>query len=105
MNETKVEGLYDEAKGKVKQGFGEATGNSSVANSGVTDQVKGHAEETWGNVKDAAHDTTRSSTVDRAEHDVEHTGHNVREGIAHAAESVKDSVERGIDHLKHAVKD
>ena len=104
MNESKVEGVYDEAKGKVKQEFGEVTGNTSVANSGVADQVKGHAEETWGKAKDATKEATGTTEADRLKDDASHAGHEVRDGVAHAAESVKTSVEHGIDNVKNAFK-
>src|SRR6202021_3346243 len=54
MNTQKVEGKFDQVAGKIKQSVGEAVGNQKLANSGVADQVKGAAKETWGNAKDAA---------------------------------------------------
>ena len=61
MNSSNVEGVFDQAKGKIKQAFGEATDNHSLANSGAADQVKGHAKEAWGNVKDAARAAAKMS--------------------------------------------
>ncbi len=105
MNTTKVEGEFDEAKGKVKQGLGETFNDQSLANSGAADQVKGHVKEAWGDTKDAAHDVTHGTTADSAEVHAEHTGHNIREGITHAAESVKDSIKHGIDKIEHKFND
>lgn len=52
----KVEGAWDETKGKVKEGVGDATDNERMEGEGVKDQVEGKAEQAWGNVKDAAED-------------------------------------------------
>ncbi len=63
MNTEKIEGKFDQVAGKIKQSVGEAVGNQKLANSGVADQVKGAAKETWGNAKDTAavvNDDTRS---------------------------------------------
>ncbi len=63
MNTEKVEGKFDQVAGKIKQSVGEAVGNQKLANSGVADQVKGVAKETWGNAKDTAavvNDDTRA---------------------------------------------
>ena len=69
MNSDQVSGKVDQIKGKVKQGIGEAVGNQRLANQGVVDQVKGSAKEVWGNVKDAvAHnaETRRVAAEERA---------------------------------------
>jgi uncharacterized protein YjbJ (UPF0337 family) len=54
--EDKLEGAWDETKGKVKEAVGDATDDESTQAEGVGDQVKGKAEQAWGNVKDAAED-------------------------------------------------
>jgi uncharacterized protein YjbJ (UPF0337 family) len=90
MNDSKASGIFDQAKGKIKQTVGEATNDQSLANEGAADQVKGHAKEAWGNVKDTASDLKHS-----------HEAHNVRENITDAAEHAKDSINRGLDHLEH----
>lgn len=104
MNESKVEGVFDEAKGKVKQGVGEAFNDQSLANSGAADQVKGHAKETWGNVKDGANDLTHSNDVNATENHVEGEAAHLRDKVANAAENVKDSVKHGIDNLENKFK-
>lgn len=98
MNETKAEGLLDQAKGKLKQTFGDATGDQQTANSGAADEVKGHAKETWGNVKDTASDlhTHAAATHDQY---VQQDGHSVRESITSTAENAKDSITRGLHNL------
>ena len=106
MNESNVKGKVDEVVGKVKQGFGEAIGNEKMANEGAADQVKGHANQAWGNVKDTAADLGNSSRTDAdlKAHDAklhaEETGHDVRSSVTSAAERTKDSINRGLDHLK-----
>jgi uncharacterized protein YjbJ (UPF0337 family) len=106
MNESNVSGKFDQVKGKVKEGIGEAVGNENLANEGAADQVKGHAKEAWGNVKDAAsdlHDSAGTDSHARAEEaklNAERKGSDVRDSITSAAEHTKDSINRGIDHLK-----
>lgn len=100
MNESKAEGTFDVAKGKLKQAWGEATNDQSVANSGAADQVKGHAEQTWGNVKDTAHDVTHNSESHTAT-ESQHTSHGLRDDITNAAEHLKESINHGLDKLKH----
>jgi len=100
MNEDNAGGKFDQIKGKIKQGIGEAVGNDKLANEGAADQVKGHAKEAWGNVKDAAHDSTTSTRTEDAELHTEQAGHDARSSVADAAERAKNSINRGIDHLK-----
>ena len=106
MNESKAEGFFDEAKGKLKQAFGEATNNQSVANEGAADQVKGHAEQTWGNVKDTAHDVTHNdTTTTTASPESQHTSNSLRDDITNAAEHTRESINHGLDSLKHKAND
>ena len=52
----RAEGMFDEGKGKVKQGVGDLTGNDRLKAEGKMDEVKGKAEHAWGDIKDAAGD-------------------------------------------------
>jgi len=104
MNNSTAEGIFNETKGKLKQAVGETFDNQKIANEGAADEVKGHAQQTWGSVKDTAHDlssqhTTPLNTSDPASRD-EHTGHDIRTGITNAAANVKESIQRGLDHLE-----
>ncbi len=99
MNNSNVEGVLDQAKGKIKQVAGEAFDNHKLANEGAADQVKGHAKEAWGNVKDTASEIgSRHAAEAHAEAD--HSAHHLRESITQAAADAKDSINRGLDHLK-----
>ena len=98
MNETKAEGMLDQAKGKIKQAFGDATGDQKTANSGAADEVKGHAKEAWGNVKDTASDLNSRSAAQRDEH-VAAESHDTRDSITSAAKNAKDSINRGLHNL------
>ncbi len=95
MNKSNATGVIDQAKGKVKQMVGETFNNQKLANEGAADQVKGHAKEVWGNVKDAANDLSNRHATE--EHD---TAHNVRNSMTSAAANAKESINRGIDRLK-----
>ena len=101
MNSSKASGVFDQAKGKVKQAVGETFNNQSLANEGAADQVKGHAKEAWGSVKDAAHNLGHSTSATRekvtAEEDAQDTRNSVTRGAAH----VKESIQRGLGNLEH----
>ncbi len=100
MNSTHVEGSFDVAKGKVKQAIGETFNDQSLANEGAVDEVKGHAKEAWGNVKDAASDIGNQHEAEATATE-EKTGHNIRTSITDAVDHAKDSISRTVDHLKH----
>ena len=99
MNTTHAKGIVDQAKGKIKQAVGETFNNQKLANEGAVDQVKGHAEEAWGNVKEAGRDLQNRKSA-KVQTDAEATGHDLRAKVTYAAESAKDSIDRGVDHLK-----
>lgn len=100
MNSSNVEGAFDQAKGKVKQAFGEATGNESVANSGAADEVKGHAKETWGDIKDTASNVGNKEEA-HATTTAHQEGETFRDKVTSAAEHAKDSIKSGLDKLEH----
>ena len=52
MNNQHVKGGLDQAKGKVKEGFGAATGNEKTEGSGVVDQTIGKIRQGVGDLKD-----------------------------------------------------
>ncbi len=105
MNDSKATGIFDEAKGKVKQAVGETFGDQSLANSGAKDEVKGHAEQTWGSVKDTAEDLRDRDAERRAETHAENTGHDVRSNITNAAERLKESIQQGLGHVERKAND
>jgi uncharacterized protein YjbJ (UPF0337 family) len=55
-SEDRAAGTWDEAKGKVKEGVGDATDNRSLEAEGLGDQVKGKAQRVKGEVKDEVDD-------------------------------------------------
>ena len=95
ISDSTIKGKFDEAAGKVKQGIGETVNDQSLANSGAAQQVKGHAEQAWGSVKEAFTDK-------KVEHQpkAEDDAHDVREKVASTAQNVKEHVQAGIDSLK-----
>ena len=52
----RTEGMFDEGKGKVKQGVGDLTDNEQMQGEGQIDELKGKGEQAWGDLKDAAGD-------------------------------------------------
>ena len=56
MTEDRAQGQWDQAKGKVKEGAGNLTGDRSTEMSGKLDQLKGKVEEKVGEAKDSMHD-------------------------------------------------
>ncbi len=102
MSKDTVAGKLKNIGGKIEQATGEAIGNQNLANKGAADRVKGAAQETWGKTKDAAHDLGTHSRLETesAREDAHESAHDVRSGIAGAAEHVKDSISHGIDNLR-----
>ncbi len=47
----KAEGKWDEVKGKVKEGVGDATDDESMEAEGKKDQIKGEGKQAWGDLK------------------------------------------------------
>ncbi len=91
-SDSTIKGKFDELAGKAKQAFGETTGDQSAANKGAAQEVKGHAEQSWGSVKEAAHDTG-----ERHEPAAEEHAHDLRDTLTSAAAKVKNSVEHAVD--------
>ena len=92
MSTETLHGKIDEGTGKLKQAVGEATGNETLANKGAAQQVKGHVEEAWGAVKDAA-----KETHDRHKPEAEAHAHNLREKVVEAAQTVKEHIQNAVD--------
>lgn len=60
MNNDELNGKGDQAKGKIKQAWGDLTGNERVHDEGVADEAAGNVEEGFGKARrkvgDALHD-------------------------------------------------
>jgi uncharacterized protein YjbJ (UPF0337 family) len=52
MNKDRVEGSVEQAKGKVKEVAGKATGDSKLESEGKTQQVAGKVQNAVGGMKD-----------------------------------------------------
>ena len=77
MDEHRVAGAVRNAGGKVEEGFGRVTGDTTSQVQGVIDQAQGTAEDLYGQAKDAAS--------------------NAAEGVRKTASSFEDSVRRMIE--------
>ena len=56
VDENRVEGAWDKAKGAVKEGIGNVTGNDKLKVEGEADKAKGAAENAVGGAKDTVRD-------------------------------------------------
>lgn len=54
MNKDRIEGSFDQAKGKVKEVAGKVTGDAKLETEGKADQVKGKVQSAVGGAKDKA---------------------------------------------------
>jgi len=102
MNKSTVSGKFDEMKGKIKQGIGEATDNDRLANSGAMDQVKGNAKEAWGSTKDAARSASRNHDVAAhpADERIRDDKHDMRDKVTSMARDAKEAVKERTDDFK-----
>ena len=65
MNEStndRAEGMTDEVKGTVKEGWGKITGDEQIEAEGQLDQAKGKAKQGLADAKDAVDDAVDSLT-------------------------------------------
>lgn len=53
MNKDRVEGSFEQAKGKVKEVAGKVTGDAKLESEGKAQQVAGKVQNTVGGIKDA----------------------------------------------------
>ena len=53
MDKDRTEGAMDKAKGSIKKGVGEVTGDEKMKAEGAADKAKGEAKSAVGGVKDA----------------------------------------------------
>ena len=95
-SDSTVKGKFDEVVGKVKQGVGDAFNDQSLANKGAAQEVKGHGEQAWGSVKEAATDTKNEHSA-QAQADA----HNSRENVTSGTEHLKDKIVAGIEAFKN----
>ena len=107
MNKDTVSGKLDQVVGKLKEKVGETVGNQKMANSGVADQVKGAAKETWGNTKDTVAEVSDTSRM-KAQQErtdfsqrAEGTAHNLREDITSTTQNIKNKINNKLDDIKH----
>lgn len=59
MNTDTLGGSATEIGGKLKEGLGNATGDASLKNEGVADQISGTVQKTFGEAKDVVEDNVR----------------------------------------------
>jgi uncharacterized protein YjbJ (UPF0337 family) len=60
MDEDRVKGALNQAKGAVKEGIGNLTGDKKMETEGTADKAAGKVQNTVGGVKDTARDATNS---------------------------------------------
>ena len=53
MDKDRVKGSLEQAKGKVKEGVGKATGDAKLEGEGKADQVAGKVQNAVGGIRDA----------------------------------------------------
>ena len=95
-SDSTVKGKFDEVVGKVKQEAGEAFNDQFLANKGAAQEVKGHGEQAWGSVKEAATDThDRDAAESRAD------ASGKRDSVTSGAEKLKDKVVAGVEAFKN----
>ena len=64
MDTDRIDGALKNIGGKIKEGFGELTGDTKTQAEGKAEQVEGKVQNSWGGAKDTVRDAT-DSTDDR----------------------------------------
>jgi len=63
VNQDRVKGTINEIAGSAKRKVGDLTGNSKLQIEGMVQQAKGKVENAWGKTKDAAREAAEGSEV------------------------------------------
>ena len=61
MDEDRIKGALEQAKGSIKEGAGKLTGDKKLEAEGVADKAAGKVQNTVGGVKDTARDALDKS--------------------------------------------
>ncbi len=61
MDEDRIKGALEQAKGAIKEGAGKLTGDKKLEAEGVADKAAGKVQNTVGGVKDTARDALDKS--------------------------------------------
>ncbi len=59
MDNDRIKGAVDQAKGAIKEGVGKLTGDEKLKAEGAADKVAGKTESTIGGAKDTVRDATK----------------------------------------------
>lgn len=106
MNKETLEGKFEQVSGAVKQKVGETINNQGLANSGVAEQIKGAAKETWGKAKDVVNerrdDAAYHAETEKEEAQVRTQGSadDLRDKLVNKAQDVKENISEKLDHLR-----
>src|SRR5262249_36765829 len=85
MDRDKVKGKMEDIKGRIKRQVGEWTGNQRRQDEGTRDQIRGKAQNAWGNVKEGARDLTDDvrQGADRMKDDMKRKDREMERDIEH----------------------
>jgi uncharacterized protein YjbJ (UPF0337 family) len=59
VDKDRIDGMANQAGGKIKEGFGKLVGDKKIETEGQAQQVKGKVESAVGGAKDAVRDASR----------------------------------------------
>ena len=59
MNKDRIEGSFEQGKGKIKEVAGKATGDAKLESEGKAQKTAGKVQNAVGGVKDAVRDATK----------------------------------------------
>jgi uncharacterized protein YjbJ (UPF0337 family) len=59
IDKDRIEGSAEQAKGKIKEWTGKATGDKKMETEGKADQLKGKVQNTVGGMKDSLRESTK----------------------------------------------
>jgi uncharacterized protein YjbJ (UPF0337 family) len=63
MNKDRVKGMIDEVAGCAKRKVGDLTDNPKLQIEGMVQQAKGKVENAWGKAKDTVHDAIKDTQL------------------------------------------
>src|SRR5258708_2170571 len=104
VNEQTLQGHWDEIKGKLREKWGQLTGDDLERFSGDVDKLVGLIQRKTGAARSAIEDYLEEVSENGASA-AGRMADRVRQGVQHAAEAVQESSEDALDYVRQGYDD
>ena len=104
VNEQTLQGHWNEIKGKLREKWGQLTGDDVERFSGDVDKLVGMIQRKTGAARSAVEEYLEEISANGAS-TVGRMAERVREGVHHAAETMQESSEEAMDYVRQGYDD